>query len=109
MRDVEAVSIVGDADIQGVAYDSRKVRPGFLFVAMRGEVNDGNRFTEAAVRAGAVAIVSESKDATPHAGIALARVAQLRPDLRALEAGWHTHARHWRELAPISMADPQKS
>ena len=89
MRDVEAVSIVGDADIQGVAYDSRKVRPGFLFVAMRGEVNDGNRFTEAAVRAGAVAIVSESKDATPHAGIALARVAHARKALARISSNFY--------------------
>ena len=51
MRDVKPLSIAGDADVQGIAYDSRKVRPGFVFVAMHGESSDGNRFIDAAIRA----------------------------------------------------------
>ena len=30
------------AEILGIAYDSRQVQPGFLFVAIRGEKTDGN-------------------------------------------------------------------
>jgi UDP-N-acetylmuramoyl-L-alanyl-D-glutamate--2,6-diaminopimelate ligase len=50
----------GDAEISSVAYDSRKVKPGALFVAMRGEKTDGNRFVGDAVTRGAAAVASES-------------------------------------------------
>jgi UDP-N-acetylmuramoyl-L-alanyl-D-glutamate--2,6-diaminopimelate ligase len=88
MRNVEALSTHGDADIQGVAYDSRKVRPGFLFVAMRGESSDGNRFIEAAIRAGAAAVVSDSASASP-ANVAFARVARGRRALAVVSANFY--------------------
>ena len=34
----------GDVEVTGLASDSRKVRPGFLFAALAGSVTDGNRF-----------------------------------------------------------------
>ena len=46
--------------IQGVDYDSRRIHPGYLFVAMRGEAADGNRFIDSAVNNGAVAVVTDS-------------------------------------------------
>src|SRR5207237_1260048 len=88
MGDVETVSIVGDADIRSVAYDSRKVRPGFLFVAMRGESSDGNRFIDAELRAGAVAVVSDSASASP-ANVAFARVAHGRRALAGISANFY--------------------
>jgi UDP-N-acetylmuramyl tripeptide synthase len=39
-----------------VEYDSRRVRAGTVFVAMKGETSDGNRFIDQAIVAGAVAI-----------------------------------------------------
>lgn len=45
--------------VTGVATDSRDVRPGDLFVARTGLTADGHRFAEAAVTAGAVAILAE--------------------------------------------------
>ena len=49
----------GDADleIQGIAYDSRKVGPGYLFVCIRGEHHDGHAYINEAVARGAVAVV----------------------------------------------------
>ena len=49
----------GDLEISGLAYDSRLVRPGTLFVAIRGEKTDGNKFVSDAVGRGAVAVISE--------------------------------------------------
>ena len=49
----------GDAEIAGIAYDSREARPGWLFVAMRGGTFDGHDFIDAALDAGAAAIVAE--------------------------------------------------
>ena len=50
----------GDASISSVEYDSRRVKPGCLFVAIHGETSDGNRFIDAAIQAGAVAVVTDS-------------------------------------------------
>jgi UDP-N-acetylmuramoyl-L-alanyl-D-glutamate--2,6-diaminopimelate ligase len=46
-------------DVQGLAVDSRGVRPGDLFFALAGNKTDGARFIQAAIAAGAVAIAGE--------------------------------------------------
>src|SRR5580693_4530685 len=45
--------------IQGLDYDSRRVRPGYLFFAFPGARVDGREFAAQAAANGAVAIVSE--------------------------------------------------
>lgn len=46
--------------ITAIEYDSRQVRPGALFVAMKGGATDGNRYIEQAIKAGAVAIATDT-------------------------------------------------
>jgi UDP-N-acetylmuramoyl-L-alanyl-D-glutamate--2,6-diaminopimelate ligase len=46
-------------DVTGLAFDSRAVKPGDLFFALAGSKTDGARFIDAAIAAGAVAIVGE--------------------------------------------------
>jgi len=58
--DVGAGALVDDRVISQVANDSRKVRPGALFVAVRGVATDGNLYAKAAADRGAVAVVSET-------------------------------------------------
>ena len=48
-----------DRDITGITYDSRRVMPGNLFVAVRGERTDGHRYVEAAIDRGASAVMLE--------------------------------------------------
>ncbi|HCW07245.1 MAG TPA: UDP-N-acetylmuramoyl-L-alanyl-D-glutamate--2,6-diaminopimelate ligase [Cytophagales bacterium] len=48
-----------DLDIVGVAFDSRKVKPGYLFVAIKGHQADGHEFIETAIEKGASVIVCE--------------------------------------------------
>src|SRR5690348_6848968 len=58
-----------DVAVAGLAYDSRQVRPGWLFVAMPrvpeekapGDHRDGHAFVSAAARAGAAAAVVERR------------------------------------------------
>ena len=54
--------------VGGLAVDSRAVKPGDLFFAMAGQKTDGARFIDAAVAAGAVAIVG---DHPPQAALAV--------------------------------------
>lgn len=48
--------------IAAIAYDSRQVAPGTLFVAMRGGTADGNRFLQQAIDSGATAILTDSRE-----------------------------------------------
>jgi UDP-N-acetylmuramoyl-L-alanyl-D-glutamate--2,6-diaminopimelate ligase len=56
---------VAALEVTGVALDSRVVKPGDLFFALAGSKTDGARFIDAAVAAGAVAVVG---DQAPAAG-----------------------------------------
>ena len=82
--EVEASS--GDANVTGVQYDSRRVKSGDAFVATRGEVTDGNRYIDAAIKAGAVAVISDSASEHPRAGIAWATVKHGRRALAVTSA-----------------------
>ncbi|UPK28851.1 UDP-N-acetylmuramoyl-L-alanyl-D-glutamate--2,6-diaminopimelate ligase [Bradyrhizobium sp. 195] len=50
---------VAALDVTGLALDSRVVRPGDLFFALAGSKTDGARFIDAAIAAGAVAVVGD--------------------------------------------------
>lgn len=59
----------GECEIRGITNDSRKIRPGFLFCAIRGAHSDGRKFVRAAEEAGAAAVVSDDPEletALPH-------------------------------------------
>ncbi|HET6960085.1 MAG TPA: UDP-N-acetylmuramoyl-L-alanyl-D-glutamate--2,6-diaminopimelate ligase [Vicinamibacterales bacterium] len=49
----------GARAVTGVAYDSRAVAPGYVFVALKGQHADGTAFVRQAIDLGAAAIVSE--------------------------------------------------
>ncbi len=65
-------------EIAGVASDSRKVKPGFLFVAIAGAKADGSHFARAAAEAGAVAVAAEQRPEGLPAGIAFVPVPNAR-------------------------------
>ena len=53
-----------DPQVGGLAYDSRRLKPGDCFVAIPGTHTDGHRFVEIALRDGAVAAVVERRTGT---------------------------------------------
>ncbi|BAU23183.1 UDP-N-acetylmuramoyl-L-alanyl-D-glutamate--2,6-diaminopimelate ligase [Caldimicrobium thiodismutans] len=57
---LEVFNFEGDLIVKGITDDSRKVEPGFLFIARRGYTFDGDAFIGDAIRKGAVAILRES-------------------------------------------------
>lgn len=46
-------------DIKGICFDSRQVKPGFLFIAVKGTQSDGHEYISKAIGSGAVAVVCE--------------------------------------------------
>src|SRR5579871_31551 len=83
----ETLSQQGNPDVAGLDYDSRRLKPGWCFVAMKGESTDGNRYIDAALQAGAVAIVSDSLP--PRNGIPWAQVQHGRRALARLSANFY--------------------
>ncbi len=85
----EVLAQNGDPGVSGVEYDSRRVKPGSVFVAMRGESSDGNRFIDQAIKAGAVAVVTDSPAEKPREGVAWALVPHGRRALARISANFY--------------------
>lgn len=51
--------------IEGVSVDSRTIKPGEVFFALKGDVHDGHRYIEAAAQAGASVIILQDAAALP--------------------------------------------
>src|SRR2546423_15655084 len=58
----------GDVEITGIAYDSRRVKPGDLFVAVEGLQADGHAFVSDAVKRSAAAVALEREVKVPSGG-----------------------------------------
>lgn len=85
----EVLAQTGDASVSGVEFDSRRVKPGCVFVAMRGETSDGNRFIDQAIQSGAVAVVTDSPTEKAREGVAWALVPHGRRALARLSANFY--------------------
>ena len=85
----EVLAHSGDPAVSSVEYDSRRVKPGSLFVAMHGESSDGNKFIDQAIAAGAVAVVTDSAVEKPRLNVAWAVVPNGRRALARVSANFH--------------------
>ena len=61
LKGIKITTLYGDEDksISGITADSRAVKPGNLFVAVRGTKSDGHDFIEKAISDGAAAVICE--------------------------------------------------
>jgi UDP-N-acetylmuramoyl-L-alanyl-D-glutamate--2,6-diaminopimelate ligase len=103
LRDVQPLAVHGATDIEvgAVTCDSRAVRPGDVFVAIRGgQEEDRHRYVPAAVAAGAGAIVVE--DETEAGAAVRVRVASCRQALAALAARFYGHPGRQLELVGVT-------
>ncbi|KIX15080.1 UDP-N-acetylmuramoyl-L-alanyl-D-glutamate--2,6-diaminopimelate ligase [Dethiosulfatarculus sandiegensis] len=65
IKELDPVQIIGaapDLEVKGLAYDSRKVGPGYIFVALKGLAADGHAFLAQAAKAGSPVVVVETED-----------------------------------------------
>ncbi len=85
----QVVARSGNPSVSGVEYDSRRVKPGCVFVAMRGETSDGNRYIDQAIQAGAVAVITDSSSEKPRQGVAWAVVPHGRRALARVSANFY--------------------
>jgi UDP-N-acetylmuramoyl-L-alanyl-D-glutamate--2,6-diaminopimelate ligase len=98
IAEVTAVGAGGDSPqpVTGVEYDSRRVKPGSVFVAMKGGSTDGNRYVEKARAAGALGIITDSAPMFDHllvfaAGLPVLEVEHGRRALAQASAAFFGH------------------
>ncbi|MBQ7567565.1 UDP-N-acetylmuramoyl-L-alanyl-D-glutamate--2,6-diaminopimelate ligase [bacterium] len=86
---VVGASVHGAAEVSDICYDSRKAKPGDLFVCVRGLASDGHKFAADAVAKGAVALVVEE----PVAGVDVPyiQVPDGRRALALIAAAFYDH------------------
>lgn len=90
-----------EVPVAAVAYDSRQVGPGALFVARRGLQTDGHRFIAEAIARGARAIVCETAP-TLAADVTVIQVPDSREALAWLAARFYRHPSRELDLVGIT-------
>ncbi len=101
LKDIEVLKTNVDlnTEVSCVAYDSRKVTPGCLFVAITGFSTDGNLYIPMALSKGAVAVVTAKK---PEEDIPYVLVAADRMALAQLGANFYDHPADAMQLIGIT-------
>lgn len=108
LQGVECVRRSGAVvDVTSVEYDSRRVGPGSLFVAMQGETTDGNRYIAKAIPQGAIAVVTDSPSAfngltLNHPAIAAVQVSHGRDALALIAANFFGHPERQLALSGVT-------
>lgn len=90
-----------DPTVTGLAYDSRKIMPGYLFFALPGLHVDGACFIPPAIAKGAAAVVHEGELQRYEDGVVYLRVENARLAMSPLAAAFHDHPS--RDLAVIGV------
>jgi UDP-N-acetylmuramoyl-L-alanyl-D-glutamate--2,6-diaminopimelate ligase len=88
-------------DVSGVAYDSRQVQPGNVFVALKGLKAAGTDFAEEAIRRGAVAVVSDQA-ASSTTAVPWITVPDARGAMASLAAEFYSHPSRSMQVVGIT-------
>ena len=94
-----------DPEIRGLAYDSREIRPGYLFLAMAGQHTDGHRYVDEALERGACAVLHGLPLASYRRGIPFARVQDPRRALSPLADLFYGRPSHKLEVIGVTGTD----
>ena len=98
---IAEIKVVGSSGsspqpVIGIEYDSRRVRPGCVFVAMKGGSTDGNHYIKKAIEAGAIGVITDSAHSYDHLvvykpDVAVAEVDHGRRALAEASAAFYGH------------------
>jgi UDP-N-acetylmuramoyl-L-alanyl-D-glutamate--2,6-diaminopimelate ligase len=98
IAEITAVGASGNTPqaVTGVEYDSRRIKPGAVFVAMKGGTTDGNRYIDKALANGALGVITDSSLTFDHllvyrAGVPLIEVEHGRRALAEASAAFFGH------------------
>src|SRR4051794_34840780 len=100
MRLDQLFSVPSSAEVRGLAFDSRAVKPGDVFFAIKGVKIDGHEFVADAVTRGAVAVVVE-RDIELNTGVPIVKVDSARRELGFCADRFHGEPS--REVATVAV------
>jgi UDP-N-acetylmuramyl-tripeptide synthetase len=86
--DYELIQGSLDTEVTDLAYDSRKITKGMLFVAIDGTVVDGHKFIPDVIKRGAVVIVTEKEAEIPDKKVTVIRVTNGREALSRMSQAY---------------------
>ncbi len=90
LNNIKALEVAGNKqiEIKGITHNSKSVKPGYLFVAIKGFQTDGHKYIKDALEAGASAIVVQDRTSVP-AGTAGILVEDTREALGLLASAFY--------------------
>ena len=89
-------------EVKGICFDSRKAKPGFLFVAVKGTQSDGHLYIEKAVDLGAIAVVAEKLPERTSDNISYVTVKDSAQALGIIAANFYHHPSHRLKLVGVT-------
>lgn len=104
LREITPTRLTGPAeqDVTGICYDSRKVTPGSLFVAIRGFQSDGHAYIPSALEKGASVLVAEELPENLPDTVTCVLVPNTRAALARLGAAWYGHPERQLRLIGVT-------
>lgn len=104
LNDLKPTSIVGstDIDITGVNIDSRRIKDGHLFVAMKGTQVDGHQFIPKAIQLGAKAVLCEDMPAEKAEGVCYIQVSSTEDAVGPVATAFYGHPSRKLKLVGVT-------
>lgn len=104
LKNTKPLAIVGDMDVNitGVDIDSRKVKTGHLFVAMKGTQADGHQFIPKAIELGATAVVCQDMPEEKTDGVTYVQVADSEAAAGKIATLFHGNPSHHLTLVGVT-------
>ncbi|HEX3036828.1 MAG TPA: UDP-N-acetylmuramoyl-L-alanyl-D-glutamate--2,6-diaminopimelate ligase [Thermodesulfobacteriota bacterium] len=93
VKGIEVKQSLGSMDvvISSISYDSKEVRDGFLFAAIKGEKTDGHKYIQSAVKNGARALLVEKMPETAFENASVIQVDDTKCALARISANFFNH------------------
>lgn len=111
LRALPYARLTGDPNtpVAAIAYDSRLVKPGDVFVALPGFHSDGATFIPDALRRGAVAVVTRNPEARVPEGLPMVLVPDPRRALADLSAAFYGYPARTLRVIGVTGTDGKTS
>ncbi len=99
---LDAVKGATDLKVESITFDSRTVKQGTVFVAVRGTVSNGHDFIDKAIDLGAVAIVCDTLPEITHEGITYVKVRDTNSALAYMANNFYDNPSHKLKLVGVT-------
>ena len=104
IKDLQPLAIVGDnnVEVSGVDIDSRKIKDGHLFIAMKGTQVDGHQFIGKAIELGARSVICEDLPEHPADGVTFVQVESTEDAVGVIATRFHNEPSKHLKLVGVT-------